>query len=309
MKSCPFCGSDEFSSTLIVHEKLLGKGGNFPYCVCEKCGSMYLSQVPNDLSEYYNNSEYYSCNRNESLLRNFIVKYSFEQSGIIPSFLQFFMIVDQYSSNLQKVTKCKDVRLLDVGSGAGVNLNCIKGIGFENLLGVDPYIDKDIERPVRVLKTDLPNLDHTLKFEVIIFNHSLEHMNNPKQQLTEAKNRLSEEGVIIVSLPIVSKYTLDKFGENWVGIDAPRHLSIPSFAGFNILVEQVGLKLSRYDFYSGPGNFINSVRYRENKKIHSAGTRDLIDIFLNPAFYYYRHISKKLSKSDKGGAANFFLKE
>ena len=309
MKSCPICGSDEFSSTLIVHEKLLGKGGDFTYCVCKKCGSMYLSQVPNDLSEYYTNSDYYSFNRNESLLRNFVVKYSFEQSRIISGFLQFFMIVDQYSSNLQKVTKYKDVRLLDVGSGAGVNLNYIKGIGFENLLGVDPYIDKDIECPVRVLKTDLPNLDHSLRFDVIIFNHSLEHMNNPKEQLIEAKNRLRKGGAIIVSLPIVSKYALDKFGENWVGIDAPRHLFIPSLAGFNILVEQAGLKISCYDFYSGTGNFINSIRYKKNKKIHSTGMRDLINIFLNPVFYYYRHLSKKLRKSDNGGAVNFFLKE
>ena len=76
MRNCPFCGSEKVSNELVVHEKSLGKGGNFTYRICSKCGSMYLEDIPQNLDTYYDNKEYYSFKNNKSKLWELTVSHS-----------------------------------------------------------------------------------------------------------------------------------------------------------------------------------------------------------------------------------------
>ncbi len=307
LRSCPFCGSEKISNELVAHEKSFGKGGNFTYGICSKCGSMYLEDISYNLNLYYDNEEYYSFKNSKSILWEFVVKHSFKGRGFFFRFLRHFMIVNQYFLSLSKVAASKEAKILDVGSGTGTNLKYMINLGFKNVFGIDPYIDNEIDHPFFVWKKRLSELDPSLKFDIIIYSHSLEHIDNPREELIQAKSRLSSNGIIVVILPTVSHYFLKEFQENWVSIEAPRHLSIPSFFGFAILSFLTDLKIVYYESTSEPVNFFISRRFKRSKTIPKSKTLGIVNTFLNPRFYYYRHLSRKLTESNDGEVSIFFL--
>jgi transcription elongation factor Elf1 len=52
-KECPLCFCDEQESTVIALELVQATRGKFTYAICGKCKSVYLTEVPNDMSKYY----------------------------------------------------------------------------------------------------------------------------------------------------------------------------------------------------------------------------------------------------------------
>lgn len=68
-------------------------------------------------------------------------------------------------------------KILDVGCGVGNYLLALKRIGFKNLIGVDPYINKEItDGDVKIYKKTINELTDSQKHDFIMFNHSFEHI-------------------------------------------------------------------------------------------------------------------------------------
>ena len=81
------------------------------------------------------------------------------------------------------------------------------------------------------------------KFDLILFNHSLEHMHDIGQSLAHATSLLEPGGTIIIRIPTVSSQAWDTYRENWFQIDAPRHTCIPSRKGLAQLASSCGLQI------------------------------------------------------------------
>ncbi|MGC8006318.1 class I SAM-dependent methyltransferase, partial [Salmonella enterica] len=61
-------------------------------------------------------------------------------------------------------------------------------------------------------------------FDVIMYNHSFEHLSNPVEHLQQAYRSLKSSGKLIIRIPTVSSFAWTKYGVNWVQLDAPRHI-------------------------------------------------------------------------------------
>ena len=95
-------------------------------------------------------------------------------------------------------------KVLEVGSSTGLFLSLLKDNGWE-VLGIEPSVTSSaIAR-----KQDLPVLNTTFElanlkansFDVIIFNHVLEHMVNPTQTIKKARKLLKKDGIIFIDVP------------------------------------------------------------------------------------------------------------
>jgi 2-polyprenyl-3-methyl-5-hydroxy-6-metoxy-1,4-benzoquinol methylase len=156
-----------------------------------------------------------------------------------------------------------EAAILDVGSGSGTTLMRLKSLGYRNIIGIDPFIENEIEQPVKVLKTDLQGFNTSGTFDLIMLLHSLEHMVDPIQTLTLARDNLEDNGTIIIRTPVVS-YAFQRYGVFWYQLDAPRHIFIFSEPALEMIANKIGLYINRSYYDSTQDVFIWSERYKRD---------------------------------------------
>jgi predicted SAM-dependent methyltransferase len=133
----------------------------------------------------------------------------------------------------------------------------LAGSGFNHLFGIDPFIEDDIvydlpdNKRINIYKKELFDLEEV--FDIIMLNHSLEHMLEQEKVLAYVNSILSETGVCIIRIPTVSSYLWKKYRENWYSLDAPRHIFLHSIDSINRLCQKCGFRVLKitYDSLNG----------------------------------------------------------
>lgn len=238
----------------------------FSYAECPHCGSLHLPTVPADLGRFYP-SQYYSLAAPARPER--------KGAGVRGQFARWLLasrssIADRASRLLaRKYPFLRWVRLcgastksavLDVGCGSGGLLYRMRRWGFSNLRGVDPFTGNTVcESGLVVQRAELAQVEAA--FDVIMFNHVLEHVADPLATLTLARDKLSPGGAILVRIPVAGSHLARHFGANWFNLDAPRHLGIPSRRGIAILAQRAGLDLVHAEYDGDEKSIIMSERY------------------------------------------------
>jgi SAM-dependent methyltransferase len=237
---CRVCGSRTLGQTLLVKEMMFGTREQFAYDQCSFCGSLQIAAIPND---------------DENAAAYPLGYYSFSKSNS-RGVLQRLRDQAVYSSIpsperrtstpveiLHKIGVEKRDSILDVGCGQGLLLDRLKRIGFYTLYGCDPFIDSDYTTPagVSVLKKRLEAL--SLQFDVIMFNHSFEHVPSPADTLHAVRARLKENGICIIRIPTPTSDAFERYGAFWAQMDAPRHMTLISRLGMSILAKDAGFEV------------------------------------------------------------------
>lgn len=147
------------------------------------------------------------------------------------------------------------VRILDYGPGAGAWLGCASlTYPHTDLTAVDfdrCALQKRLQwlhEPINLLSPG-QFLDQTDTWDIINFAHSLEHIHNPLPVLQKAISLLNPGGSLIIDCPSSASLSLRIWGPFWQGLEAPRHLSIPSRRQIARLLQGHGLKLCRQFTY------------------------------------------------------------
>jgi SAM-dependent methyltransferase len=123
----------------------------------------------------------------------------------------------------------KPGRLLDFGCGGGSYLCEMAARGWQ-VTGMDSSIQtvQSIREQYGfdVVAGTLPHPDLTPgSFDVITMWQSLEHVSEPLEVLRAAYELLVSGGKLIVAVPNFESLSAEWFGENWYGLDLPRHLT------------------------------------------------------------------------------------
>ncbi len=158
----------------------------------------------------------------------------------------------------------RDARILDVGCGSGGLLDRLTRIGFNNLRGADPFIEADAvsAEGAPLMKADLS--DVAGKYDLIMFNHSLEHVPDPVATLKVASEKLAPGGMCLARVPTTSSEAWTTYRADWVQADAPRHMVIPSRQGMAMAAERAGMRVVRTFDDSNLGQFLGSEAYRRD---------------------------------------------
>jgi len=94
-------------------------------------------------------------------------------------------------------SKSKDSSIVDIGCGTGSFLEYLKSNGFRNLTGIDliENSDNDIEYVQKNILDYTPNY----KFEVVVSNMNIEHIEELDLYINKVSNILSDEGVFVIN--------------------------------------------------------------------------------------------------------------
>lgn len=93
---------------------------------------------------------------------------------------------------------------LDIGCGIGTGLQAMKGVGIEQLVGIDLNFDRlrlARRRMLDVVQADMENLPFEGKFGIIWSSHSFEHVHDPEKALDEIKRVIGKFARICFIIP------------------------------------------------------------------------------------------------------------
>lgn len=247
--SCPYCGS---TARTIAYENVQDWSfycapGKWTYWDCARCEALYLNPRPTEASIGKAYARYYTHSNNaRSIVQQTKIRVKNEiychsvNVNLSPRLhiskwfgfaIKPFRMLVHIPFELETLANLPKGKLLDVGCGSGNMLNLAKQLGWD-VTGLE--IDTNAVKAARgqalnVIEGDFRKLQQfTSKFECIICSHVLEHVHLPLELLALLLKALKPQGVLLLSLPNSKSYVRKQFGRNWRGLEAPRHVAIPT---------------------------------------------------------------------------------
>lgn len=315
---CIICNNTANNKVFVVKELQLGLGDLFDYQLCSHCGSMQLLNPPADFSPYYPNENYYSFNmemrspKKPGYLRRIKASYIlYGRNVLIGKLLSLgYKVPDFYKWMINTKSQLND-SVLDVGCGNGGLLTKLQKLGFTDLTGIDPFINQERDYgTIRIYKKNI--FDLIRKFDLIMLHHSLEHMFDPLKAMQKIHSLLNNGGNLLVRVPVMGTYGWDKYNTCWCGLDAPRHIFIPSEAGMRMLAEQAGFEVEKIEYDSSDYVIWSSEQYLKGIPLHAANSRMISkknSIFSKEDIREFRKIIAAENAKNNGDTAAFYLKK
>ena len=265
VKSCPFC---QKHPRTLAYQGVQGWAlhcapGSWTYWDCNTCQSLYLSPRPTPESiahaykQYYTHADAQSASRFQRLktrLRNECfsqrLQANIEPRLHLPHALQG--VIRKIGQRVilpfggLELASSPRGRFLDVGCGAGQVVKLAQQLGWQAMgLEMDPLAVKMARKNgLEILqgRTELL-LDFEDTFDCIMCSHVLEHVHQPQELLVQLKNALKPGGMLLMILPNSLSALRQYFGAHWRGLEAPRHLAIPSEPALVSLLEELGFSV------------------------------------------------------------------
>jgi len=319
MNQCKICDNISGNKEYFPREMYFGWENIFEYFECANCGTLQIKDIPQDIHKYYPKN-YYSYNDiitlKENILKKFLrhqrTKHHLIRQNIIGMLVSNFFGAPNYLRWAKIVKLKKENRVLDIGCGVGSLLICMEKDGFNNLTGLDLFIENEInyENGVKILKKPVYELKE--KYDFIMLNHSFEHMSDPILILKHLNQIITDTGTILIRIPVASSFAWEKYGNNWVSLDAPRHFFLHTVEGMKIIAKKSGLDLFKIEYDSTEWQFWGSELYLKNIALVNgmdAGLQPKREYFTKKQIYDFQQQAIKLNNENNGDTACFYLKK
>lgn len=315
--TCRICGDPGDKETYSAPEMMFGYGGAFVYFLCSSCGCLQIGEFPREMSRFYPEG-YYSLGKKKIVragpfqryLKKERAKYVLTGRSAAGRLAVSIFGMPSFPAWMAKAGILPDSRVLDLGCGAGRFLLYLASQGFTSLTGADPFIEKELlySCGVRVLKAQIGEAGGT--FDLILMDHSLEHMADQHGAVRAAGERLTEGGRIVIRIPLVSPGAWKEYGTDWVQLDAPRHFFLHSERSFKMLVSGAGLEVIGFDYDSTAFQFWGSEQYR--RKIPLMDERSYLvsperSVFSESDIEEFGRMAARLNADGSGDQACFIL--
>lgn len=301
LSACPYCGSEEreLAYNDVQDWSFYCAPGKWTYWDCKGCEALYLSPRPTEISIGKAYASYYTHGSSEGSLKQKIkthlknecfshwLNINVTPRLSLPKSLSFLLYplkkLLHVPFGLQQLVDLPKGKLLDVGCGSGNMLKPAKQLGW-NVVGleVDPNAVKAAKgQGLNVIEGDYRKLEQFVNsFDCIICSHVLEHVHQPMKLLELLFKALKPQGVLLLSLPNAKSHVRSKFGKNWRGIEAPRHVAIPTLKASIEYLNDLGfIEINQTNIYGV--TISESVRIQERKS--SLSKKDFILLKLKNA--------------------------
>lgn len=262
--ACPYCAHTE--RTLAYRDIQDWSFGTAPgrwcYWRCEHCRALFLSPRPDEASIGKAYGGYYTHQgattpglrgQLKQRLRNEYWSHALATT-ITPrlgwsrwlgqglTFLLKHRVAESFG--LRQLAKLPKGVVIDVGCGSGAMVQRAAQLGW-NAQGIelDPMAVQAAQaQGLKVVQGGYEALSaYAGQADCLICSHVIEHVHQPLKLLDLLLAALKPQGVLLLSAPNASSYLHVHYGENWRGLEAPRHLAIPDATWLRAYLEAQGM--------------------------------------------------------------------
>lgn len=233
---CELCGASSAHDLFSTRDRLATSERTFSIASCDGCG-VWRTLPPmdeNELAAFYP-GDYWGDEENTSA-----------------DWIR--------SSQAEKTTFLKKVgltggRILDVGCGSGYFLRSLDSgkwerFGVENGKSAAESASRGLGKD-RIFSGTLVEAGfQDFFFDVVAFWSVLEHTNEPRKNLVEARRILRPGGLLIIQVPNAASYQTRWFGGQWFALDAPRHRYHFSMKTLDRLLSEIGFRMDHKTYWS-----------------------------------------------------------
>jgi SAM-dependent methyltransferase len=273
VESCPACGDARRRERFSSPDRLLGVPGTFRYVECGACRTVF--QDPRvrdeDLPLCYEGDYYTHDTRwtptpappgspRDRLRRAIRHAAEGNAGGRQPLPFRFLGALLALHPGLRRRARFGLVdglelpaegngRCLEVGPGAGVDLLCLRLLGWEACgLEADPRA-ADTARRTSGCEVRLGTLETTDypagSFDLVYLSHVFEHLPEPSRALARCLELLVPGGRLVLVYPNPSALTTRCYGVLSLAWDPPRHLVLPPASATLALLSRAGFQGGR----------------------------------------------------------------
>ncbi len=223
---------------------------NFKLVKNKKFGFLQVSPTPSkdEITKFYAD-EFYSGeykNFNDSSLEVQTQDKEFFEGRWEDMYLNFEKILGK---------KIKEANVLDVGCGWGLALLYLKNKGL-NCYGFDPApeaVEYGNKKGLNLKHAGLDGIDvfNGKKFDIIMLNNVLEHLEDPEKILTQVRSLLTDDGVLSIDVPNefndfqVGGKEIHNLNEWW--LCPPNHLNYFTVDSLLNLLDGINFKVNHYE--------------------------------------------------------------
>lgn len=241
--SCGACGAAEMRTLFHATDRLYRTTDkSFLVVECSRCRliRLYPKPRPEELATYYPADYWHS-----------------DQGGAITGLEQFYrrLVSRDHTRFLERAVKDAGGGLvMDVGCGGALLLRMLREAGHK-VVGLDFSLDAAAiawgQNGVPAFcgsLTQAPLRDGSVA--VLSMFHVLEHLYEPHEYLAVAHRLLKPGGRLVIQVPNAASWQFLIFGENWNGVDVPRHLHNFKLSDINVLLDRSGFEPVRFKHFS-----------------------------------------------------------
>jgi 2-polyprenyl-3-methyl-5-hydroxy-6-metoxy-1,4-benzoquinol methylase len=238
---CPACGTALREEIDVVGvDRALGVSGEFEVRICPNCGTgkSYPYVAEDDLAALYEGDYPHHTEWKPNLISRLI--FNPAHAIYVKRLMSLMPLV---------ATKNHTGRFLDVGCGSGWVSEQLNQRGWraEGIEPTDAGCSQTRARGVEVHQgtiNTLPELEAGA-YDGVLFFHALEHVADPRQDLTRAVELMAPGGQLLIGIPNFGCWQRKAFGSDWLMLELPRHRTHFTEEGLRALVESLGLTVTR----------------------------------------------------------------
>lgn len=202
---------------------------------CVNCGFGFTKNLKNKIGDYHRDNIYIE---EKNLFENI--------------FQKRVKIISRYKKN---------GKALEIGCSTGLFLSLLKTKGWQ-VKGVEvsqKAAKLAIKKGINVEIAPFEKINFKDKFDLVILNHTLEHLDNPYQVVKKIKQILNKNGLIFIDLPNFDSFSVKIFREKWPMLLPDEHLWHFTNKSMDIFLNNLGFNIIYSENASGIWDFGNPI--------------------------------------------------